>query len=164
MTDNQTDNLQQTTNNESKHEDIDYPMKAQEYLDNWKRERADFLNYKKDELRRFEEIARYGSEELMEELIRVVDSFDLGIVALEKAGPVEKGIYMIRVQLEDVLKRRGLEKISVRPGEVFDPTIHEAVGETESDHPPGAIVEQIEPGYKLYDKILRVAQVKVGKS
>lgn len=134
-----------------------------EYLAGWQRAKADFINYKKDELKHLEEVARYGSEDLIMELISILDNFDLGLRALEKAGPVEKGIYMLRAQIEDILKKRGVEKIVVKPGDRFDPAMAEAIAETESDKPAGTILEEIEPGYKLYDKILRPARVKVSK-
>ena len=72
-----------------------------EYLAGWQRAKADFINYKKEELRRLQEVARYGSEELMRELITVMDNFDLGLRALERSGGVDKGMYMIKSQRED---------------------------------------------------------------
>ena len=137
--------------------------KRDEYLAGWQRAKADFLNYKKEELARLEEVARYGTVELIRELVSILDSFDLGIAALEKAGPVERGIYMIRVQIEDVLRKRGLEKIPIKVGEQFDPAVAEVVGEAASKAPPGTVVEEIETGYRLYDKIIRPARVKVAK-
>lgn len=138
-------------------------VKRDEYLARWQRAKADFLNYKKEEMLRIGEIARYGTEELLLDLIGALDSFDLGIAALEKAGPVEKGIYMIRTQIEDVMKRRGLERIKVIAGTMFDPAVHEAVSDVESDKSPGTILEEIEAGYRLYEKVLRPARVKVAK-
>lgn len=135
-----------------------------EYLSGWQRAKADFINYKKEELARFEEIAKYSTEDLIHELISVMDNFDLGLAALEKSGPIEKGIYMIRTQIEDILKRRGLEKINIKVGDQFDPSFSEAIAETESDKPPGTIVEIIEPGYKLSGKIIRPTRVKISKS
>ncbi len=134
-----------------------------EYLAGWQRARADFSNYKKDEGKRFEEVMRFSSQDLLKELIGVLDSFDFGLAALEKAGPVEKGIYMIRSKLEDVLKQRGLERIPLKIGQPFDPLVAEAIVEIESDQPNGAIIEEIEPGYRLYDKIVRPARVKISK-
>ena len=134
-----------------------------EYLGGWQRARADFLNYKKDEIRRFEELARFSSEDILKQLTGVLDSFDLGLAALEKAGKAEKGIYMIRSQLEDILKQRGLERIPIKIGEQFDPTVAETIAEAESDQPPGTVIEEIEHGYRLYDKIVRPARVKVAK-
>ena len=135
-----------------------------EYLAGWQRAKADFINYKKEEFKRLEEIARYGNEELIKDLIVILDNFDLGLAALEKAGPVEKGIYMIRQQIEDVLTKRGLEKIVLKPGDRFNPAISEAIHEVPSDKPAGTVVEIIEAGYRMYDKILRPARVTISKS
>jgi molecular chaperone GrpE len=134
-----------------------------EYLSGWQRAKADFINYKKEEMKHLEEVARYGTEDLIKDLISVLDNFDLGLRSLEKAGPVEKGIYLIRSQIEDILKKRGLEKVSVKVGEAFDPAIAEAMSEVPSDKPVGAVVEEIEPGYRLQDKILRPARVIISK-
>ncbi len=134
-----------------------------EYLAGWQRAKADFINYKKEEMVRLEEFARYQNADLVMELVRVLDSFDLGIAALEKKGGVDRGVYMIRAQLEDLLKQRGLQRIVVKPGDKFDPAIAETVAEVESDVPAGNVVEEIEAGYKLYDKILRPARVKISK-
>src|SRR6202142_1889475 len=100
-----------------------------EYLAGWQRSKADFINYKKEEMKKMEDIARYGNEDLIKDLISVMDNFDLGLRSLEKAGPVEKGIYLIRSQIEDILKKRGLEKISMKVGDQFDPMIAEALSE-----------------------------------
>jgi len=135
-----------------------------EYLNGWQRAKADFINYKKEELKRMEQVAKYGEEEVMRELISILDSFDLGINAMERKGEVEKGIYMIRSQMEDVLKRYGLMRITTNPGDQFDPNVHEAIAEVESDSPPGTIMEEIEPGYRLHEKLIRPARVKVAKN
>ncbi len=134
-----------------------------EYLGGWQRVKADFINYKKEEMKRLEEIARYGSADMIKDLISVLDNFDLALRTLEKAGPVEKGIYLIRSQIEDILKKRGLEKVSVNVGDEFDPAIAEAMAEVPSDRPPGTIVEQVEPGYRLHEKLLRPARVILSK-
>lgn len=100
-----------------------------EYLNGWKRAKADLINYQKEEAKRFEEVVKFGNWELVRDLITVLDSFDLAIAALEKDGKVEKGVYMIRAQLEDVLRKKGLERIVVNIGQPFDPSLHEAIGE-----------------------------------
>lgn len=135
-----------------------------EYLAGWQRAKADFINYKKEEISRLEEIAKYGNEDLIRELITILDNFDLGLAALEKSGPIEKGIYMIRAQIEDILRRRGLEKINIKVGDPFDPNHSEAIVEIESEKPPESIVEIIEPGYSLNNKLIRPARVKISKS
>lgn len=137
-----------------------------EYLAGWQRTKADFINYKKEEMKRLEEIARYGSEDLIKDLITVMDDFDLALRVMEKNGGVDgvdKGIYMIRSKVEDVLRKRGLERIKLSVGDMFDPAIAEAMLEVESDKPHGAIVEEVEPGYRLHEKVLRPARVILSK-
>ncbi len=162
------------TNNEIKSEadqlkaDLDKAARERdEYLDGWKRTKADFINYKKEEFARLEEVIKFGSEDVIRDLIPVLDSFELGLASLEKAGPVEKGVYMIKGQLEDVLKRRGLEKIKVISGEAFNPSYHESVGTAEIDPPlsyqSGSVAEEVETGYVFQGKVLRPARVKLAK-
>jgi molecular chaperone GrpE len=134
-----------------------------EYLGGWQRTKADFINYKKEEMKHLEDVARYGSEDLIKDLIGVTDNLDLGLRTMEKAGPVERGIYLIRSQIEDILKKRGLVKVETKPGDEFDPMIAEAMTEVSSERPPGTIVEQVEPGYRLHEKILRPARVILSK-
>jgi hypothetical protein len=67
-----------------------------EYLSGWQRAKADFINYKKEEMKHLEEVARYGNVDLIKDMISVLDNFDLGLRSLEKAGPVEKGVYLIK--------------------------------------------------------------------
>lgn len=134
-----------------------------EYLQGWQRARADFANYKKQEVDRLAEALRYSAEEIVLDLVRVLDSFDLGLAALEKDGKAEKGMYMIRAQLEDALKRRGLERIVLRPGDPFDPAVAESIGEMVAELPPGSIAEEIEPGYRLLGKVVRPARVRLAK-
>lgn len=155
--------MDEPKNNEVSNELDDVKKQRDEYLAGWQRAKADFINYKKEEMKHLEEIARYGSEDLIKDLISVLDNFDLGLRALEKAGPVEKGVYLIRSQIEDILKKRGLEKVSIRESDMFDPSIAEAISEVESDKPAGTIVQEIEPGYRLHDKILRAARVIISK-
>ena len=134
-----------------------------EYLGGWQRAKADFANYKKDEGQRLDEIVKYSGKEMLNEFIAVMDSFDLALATLEKQGPVEKGIYMIRAQFGDVLKKRGLERITCKTGDKFDPAIYEAIAEVDSELPAGAVVEEIEAGYRLFDKVLRATRVTVSK-
>ena len=136
---------------------------SDEYLAGWQRAKADFINYRREEMAHLEEVARYGSEDLIKDLITVLDNFDLGLRALEKKGTVEKGVYLIRSQIEDILKKRGLEKVNIKIGDPFDPAVAEAMTEVEADQPPGTIVQEIEPGYRLHDKILRAARVIIAK-
>lgn len=134
-----------------------------EYLDGWQRARADFANYKRTEAERMGEAMKYATEDVVSDLVRVLDSFDLGLAALEKDGKAEKGMYMIRAQLEDALKRRGLERVPIKIGDPFDPAIAESIGEVVAELPPGSVAEEIEPGYRLFGKVIRPVRVRLAK-
>ncbi|MEK7192133.1 MAG: nucleotide exchange factor GrpE [Patescibacteria group bacterium] len=136
---------------------------CEEYLNGWKRAKADLINYQKDEVKRFEEVVKFSNSSIVRDIINVLDSFDLAIAALEKQGPVEKGIYMIRTQLEDALKKHGLERLIISIGQAFDTNLHESVGEIESKNPAGAIAEEVARGYLLNGRIIRPARVKLSK-
>jgi len=136
-----------------------------EYLEGWKRAKADLINYKKDEAKRFEAIVKFSNEAMIRDLITVLDSFDLALVALENEGDhkTQKGTYLIRQQLEDIMKQQGLEKIIVSVGHPFDPALQEAIATVELDKPSGTVVEEVERGYLLNGKLIRPARVKVAK-
>jgi len=134
-----------------------------EYLNGWQRARADFANYKKQEVDRLAEALRYSAEEIVGDIVRVLDSFDLGLAAAEKEGKDEKGMHMIRAQLEDTLKRRGLERIELSPGDPFDPSVAASIGEVDAELPPGSIALVVSPGYRLFGKVIRPAQVQLTK-
>lgn len=138
---------------------------VEEYLDGWKRAKADLANYKKEELRRFEVFAKFSQEALIHEIISVLDSFDLALVSDKiKADPQEeKGLYLIRQQLEDILRKNGLERIIISVGDPFDPALQEAIASVESDKPSGTVIEEVERGYLLNGKLIRPARVKVSK-
>lgn len=155
--------LQQPEPNELEAKLAEAEKARDEYLAGWQRTKADFINYKKEEMKHLEDVARYGSEDLIKDLIGVMDNFDLGLRTMEKNGPVERGIYLIRSQIDDILKKRGLVKVEIKPGDEFDPMIAEAMTEVPSERPPGTIVEEVEPGYRLGEKVLRPARVILSK-
>lgn len=138
-------------------------VQRDEYLNGWQRSKADFMNHKKEEAKHLDDIAKYGSEKIIKELLSLLQIFDLAIVDMKKNGVEDKGISLIRSQFEDVLKKRGVEKIELKPGDMFDPATAEAMMEVEAESPPGSIVEIMEPGYKLHDKVLWAAKVSISK-
>ncbi|MFH1246296.1 MAG: nucleotide exchange factor GrpE, partial [Candidatus Liptonbacteria bacterium] len=81
---------------------------CEEYLKGWQRTKADFINYKKEEAKRLEEFTKYNLEGFLKEFILILDNFDLAIAAHEKMAPQNKGIFMIRTQIEAMLKSRGV--------------------------------------------------------
>lgn len=133
---------------------------SDEYLNGWKRAKADLINYQKDEAKRFEDFAKFSNKGIMKDLIVILDSFDLASLSAKES---DQGMQMIKVQLSDMLKKHGLEEIKTSPGDMFDPNLHEALMEIPSDYPPGAISEIIEKGYKLHGQVIRPARVKISK-
>jgi molecular chaperone GrpE len=135
-----------------------------EYLDGWKRAKADLINYKNEELARMNEVIRFAGEDMVRDMITVLDSFDLCIASLGKEDKASaKGIHMIRTQMEDILKKKGLERIIVSVGHPFDPALHEAISVMESDKPSGTVIDEVEKGYLWNGKMLRPARVVVSK-
>jgi len=138
-----------------------------DYLNGWKRERAEFINYKKDEAKRLEALTRFANEKLIRELIPILDSFDLARQSLltnasnKETEKYLKGIYLIQGQLEELLEGEGV-KIIGKVGERFDPAFHEAVKEVKGS-PPGIVKEVIGRGYILNGKVIRPARVTVTK-
>ncbi len=142
--------------------------KAQEYLNGWQRAKADHVNYKNDEARRLEDTARYMTKSLVQDIFPLLDSFDLALKHFgtdKTAGEneQEKGMLLIRSQLMDILKKRGLEVIALTIGEPFNPEKHEALGEVEAELPSGSVAEEIQKGYALNGQVLRPARVRIAK-
>lgn len=134
-----------------------------EYLEGWKRAKADFANYRKDEDARAGTLAKFANEMLLSELLHVLDSFDLGLATVAADDPARKGMELIQGQLEEVMRRHGVVRISVKPGDAFDPARDEAVGEIAAGVPPGTIAEEVGAGYLLHGKMVRPARVKLSK-
>lgn len=133
-----------------------------EYLNGWRRAKADLANYKNEELARLEEVVKFGNADIIKELIPVLDSFNLALT-MAKQSPFQKDLLVLLEQLGAVLKKRGLEKITVKTGERFDPKLHEVIEGINSEAPPDTILEEVAPGYTLHGKIIRPAKVKVSK-
>lgn len=137
-----------------------------EYLAGWKRERADFLNYKREEMERIEELIKYGNEELILKILPVMDS----VYNAEKNIPDDisqnqwiKGFLQIKSQIQNFLKNQGVEEIKSL-GEKFDPRYHEVIEEIlTKEKESGIIVEEAQKGYLLKGKVLQSAKVKVAK-
>ncbi len=138
-----------------------------EYLNGWKRAKADLLNYQKDESKRFEEMAKFATEDILKEIISVIDHLTLAFGSIEKSGgQVDQGLLLIKNQLFDVIKKRGIRKIEIRPGEEYNPMYHEAIemvepGSGQPNLKSGTIAEEVEPGYALHNYVLKPARVKV---
>lgn len=138
---------------------------AEENLAGWQRAKADFVNYKKDQEKMFSDFRRYANEDMITALLPTVDSFALATKHLPeelKDSDWAKGIICIKGMFENFLKEAGVSEIKTL-GEKFDPNIFEAVGEEESESESGTVIEEVQRGYKMGDKVIRAAKVKVAK-
>jgi len=137
-----------------------------EYLAGWQRERADFLNYKKEEFERVGELIKYGGIGLILKILPILDNFEVAEKKLPedlKANGNIKGILQIKNQILDFLKNQGVEEIK-SVGEKFDPNFMEAIEQVETkEKEPGIVIEEIQKGYKINGRLLRPAKVKVTK-
>ncbi len=137
-----------------------------EYLDGWQRAKADLLNTKKDASQKINSASIAGKESLAGELLPVLDSFDMAFKgeAWSKVDDVwQKGVEYIHSQLVGVLAAHDVEQFGTI-GDTFDPSIHEATEEKESENAKeNTIVEVLQSGYKSKDTIIRPARVIVAK-
>lgn len=138
----------------------------QEYLAGWQRTQADFLNYKKDEIQRIKEILNYGRQEWILNILPILDNFYLVEKNLSedlKDNEYIKGIFQIKKQFEEFLKNQGIEEIKIKIGDNFDPNLHEIVEQIDTKEKKDKIIEIIEKGYKMQDKVIKPVKVKVEK-
>lgn len=143
----------------------DLAKEREEYLEGWQRERAAFINYRKEQEKRQEELKFYATEDILRSLLEVMDN----LVLADKHAPPEvrkdkwfEGLKHIEKQFIQILSRYGVEEVKAE-GEKFDPAAHETMGEVESDKAPGTIVEVLRKGYKMGDIVLRPARIKTAK-
>ncbi|MGH2521705.1 MAG: nucleotide exchange factor GrpE [Anaerolineales bacterium] len=139
---------------------------AQEYLDGWQRARAEFANYKKRVEKEQAETYQNATARVMARYLDVLDDFDRAM----KDQPTEgegarwaEGISLIYRKLQNILEAEGVTPIEGE-GQEFDPGQHEAVTHEDSDeHPAGHVIEVLRKGYKIGDRVIRPALVRVAK-
>jgi len=151
---------------------------SQNYLDGWKRCQADFENYKKMQIESQREFVKYAGQNIVMQIIPVLDNFHMStdhIPEDQKDGGWVVGIMHIQKQLENVLAENGVEEISAKEGDKFDPAIHEAIQSSDKKQETKDKEEAHEPrtnnqelvkkivmkGYKMGDKIIRPVKVIV---
>jgi molecular chaperone GrpE len=144
----------------------DLKAELDRYKETALRAAADLDNYRKRMAREKEETVRYANFGFLERLIPILDNFELGLQAAKtdpgKSGILE-GMKMVFKQLQDFLTSCGVETIDAT-GQHFDPKVHEAIAQEESNEfPEGMVVRQLRKGYKLKDRLIRPANVVVSK-
>jgi molecular chaperone GrpE len=138
-----------------------------EYLSGWKRAQADYINYKKEEARRVQDLMRFANEGIVLELVDVIDNLDMAIKQAPESIKENKdwfqGITNVSKSFLDLLQKYGVEKVKTAD-ESFDPLMHEAVQMEEAEGKESHIIlEEFRAGYKMGDKIIRPARVKISK-
>jgi molecular chaperone GrpE len=136
---------------------------AAEYLDHLQRLQADFENYRKRTTRSQERLVEAELQRFVQQLLEVIDEFDLALLAAEREPDFEsfrKGVELVYAKLADTLRTEGLERIEAE-GKPFDPTEHEALMQTgEGDGEPH-VAEIFRQGYRLRGNVIRPASVRV---
>ncbi len=152
------------TNKNSDDEENELQKKYDTLNQQYIRLAADFDNYRKRQEHEREELLKFGTENALKKMIEVLDNFERGQKALENVDDCEKvkeSFNLVHKQVIDALTKLGLEPIETE-GKEFDPNFHDAVMQTPtSDKPEHTIINELQKGYKMGDKVLRPALVNV---
>jgi len=137
-------------------------QKADDYLDYWKRTQADFQNYKRRIEQERLDMVKYANQQLILSILPILDDFERAFESitpkLAKNDWVD-GVKLVERKLMTALESQGLSPIKAL-GETFDPNLHEAMIHSKGED--GKVVQEMEKGYKLNDKIIRPSKVAVG--
>ena len=144
-------------------------LKAQaaENLDGWQRARAEFANYKRRVEAERTELAASAGAEALKRVLPAVDDFERAMQTLPddlKDNPWVNGVSMVQRKLNAALEQSGITPMATNPGDAFDPNIHEAVTHEDSDQfGSEQIIGEVQRGYKVGDRVLRPAMVRVAR-
>lgn len=127
---------------------------------------AEFDNYRKRTLKEKMELIKGGGESVLISLIPVIDDFERALASISKAedDPVKQGVILILKKFEDFLNQNGIKEIEAK-GKVFDTDHHEAITKipAQSEDLKGKVIDVIQKGYLLNDKVIRFAKVIIGE-
>jgi len=141
-------------------------LQKEEYLNGWQKERADFINYKKQEEERRNNFSEAVRERILSRFLTILDSFNMAFSNKDVWGKVDenwrKGVEYIYAQLKTIFEEYDVKEVGVE-GEDFDPNIHQSIEMTATDKKEEnhKISMVIQKGYKLGDRIIRPARVNV---
>jgi molecular chaperone GrpE len=143
-------------------------QEAQENYDRLLRVSAEFENYKKRTSREMEEFRKFSNQSLIKEMLSVVDNLELAMNSTDGQKAIDKGLLegleMTHREILKVFEKFNVTPISARR-QMFDPTFHEAVMQEETDDfPENTVVNELQKGYLIHDRLLRPAMVVVAKS
>ncbi|MEI6865371.1 nucleotide exchange factor GrpE [Flavicella sp.] len=176
----ETNKQEQVVSNENKKEETQEEVKVEEIVeptteellqtekDKYLRLFAEFENYKKRTSKERIELYRTAGQDIMVSLLPVLDDFDRGLSEIKKVKDkgLLKGMTLISDKLSSVLSQKGLEIVEAKAGDVFNADLHEAITQipAPSDDLKGKIIDVIENGYKLGDKVIRYPKVVIGQA
>ncbi len=127
---------------------------------------AEFENYKKRTSKERMDLFKTAGQEVMTALLPVLDDFERALKEMSKSEDNEmfKGVELIHIKLKESLKSKGLEEIKIREGDTFDAEVHDAITQIPSPNKKmkGKIIDVVEKGYKLGNRIIRHPKVVVG--
>jgi molecular chaperone GrpE len=139
-----------------------------EYEDLLKRKQADFENFRKRMQREMEDFRRFATVEMVLDIVNIIDDFERAIGAAKETRDFDTlldGIILVEKQLKNVLENKYGVKTIEAVGTEFDPTLHDAIMVEESDqYQEDTVVENLQKGYMMYNRIIRPAKVKVAKA
>jgi molecular chaperone GrpE len=139
---------------------------AQKFKDQALRAMADLDNFRKRSRKEVEDARKSGREDFLREFLPVFDNLERAMQSAKGASeikPVVDGLDMILRQYGDTLERSGIKRVA-GAGAMFDPLMHEAISQVETDeHPPGTIITEVQPGYMNGERLIRAAMVVVAK-
>jgi molecular chaperone GrpE len=132
-----------------------------EAIDRWKRTAADFDNFRKRATREREEYVTLANERLVKELLPILDDLERALVAAaeHEEAALEDGVRLVHQSLENLLARQGIREIDAAG--MFDPHVHEALLSQPSDAAEGSVIDVVQKGYTLGDRVVRPARVVV---
>lgn len=139
---------------------------AQRNKEAWLRTAADFDNFRKRARKELEDARKNGREDLLRALLPVFDNLERALQSAQRASDVKAvadGLTMVQRQFVDALGREGIQRVPT-VGHAFDPSVHEAIQQVEtSDHAPGTVLAEVQPGYTQGERLVRAAMVVVAK-
>jgi len=159
------ENVDGTEENPSLKEQLEAAIaERDENRNRWLRTEAELDNFRKRVQRETEELRRYQALNLARDLLPGLDNLQRALQAAESSQNVEdisKGVTMVAKQFEDILSQHSVQPIAA-VGEPFDPNRHEALQQVPSaEHPPMTVVQELEKGYTLHDRVVRPSKVIV---
>ena len=163
---NQTNESSTIENTENLTPELSVEEQLAEQKDQYIRLFAEFENYKKRTLKEKMEFAQYANQNMMTSMLAILDDFERALKEIAKSGDENqlRGVELIYQKFKNTLIEKGLKTIEVKPGDDFNVDYHEAITQipAPSEELKGKIVDIVETGYQLHDKVIRFAKVVMG--